>query len=396
MIEEKKVTERLYYQDAFRTAFSAVVQEVKEEKNGWKIRLDRTAFYPEGGGQPADAGSLALADGHTVKVTDVQEEDGEVWHTVSEMVEPGTPVTGRLDFERRFDHMQQHSGEHIVSGMICSRFHCNNVGFHLGEDLVTIDFDVRIRFEQILEIEAEANRYIWEDHAFEAQWPSEEERKTMEYRSKKELEGAVRITSFPGADCCACCGTHVKSSAQVGLVKFLSAKNFHEGTRVELLCGKRALEFLAMNYRENKAVAVKLSAKEENTSQYVEKLMDENLRIKGEKDAMQEALLKKWAAGFQMGEKIFVIEDWMDPLTGRKLADLAADVCSMAAVFSAGKEGYNYAVISRGGDISGFIKEMNQQLKGRGGGRNGFAQGSVTADRSRIEAFLKAQGFRLA
>ena len=390
------MTERLYYQDAFLKEFTAVVQEANEEEKGIRIRLDRTAFYPEGGGQPADEGELLLADGRTVLVTDVQEEDGEIWHTVSEPVAPETAVTGRLNFARRFDHMQQHSGEHIVSGMICSRFHCNNVGFHLGEDLVTIDFDVRIGFDQILEVEADANRYLWENHAFEEQWPTEEERKEMEYRSKKELEGAVRITSFPGADCCACCGTHVKTSAQVGLVKFLSAKNFHEGTRVELLCGKRAYEFLAMNYAENKAVAVKLSAKEENTSQYVEKLMEENLRIKGEKDAMQEALLKKWAAGFQNGEKIFAIEDWMDPLTGRKLADLAADVCSMAAVFSAGKEGYNYAVISRGNDISGFIKEMNKELEGRGGGRDGFAQGSVKADRSRIESYLTEQDFRKA
>ena len=389
------MTERLYYQDAFLNEFTAVVQEVKED-NGIRLRLDRTAFYPEGGGQPADEGELILPDGRVVAVTDVQEEEGEVWHTVSEAVDAGTQVTGRLNFARRFDHMQQHSGEHIVSGMICRRFHCNNVGFHLGEDLVTIDFDTRISFEQILEIEAAANRYIWENHAFEAQWPTEEERKTMEYRSKKELEGEVRITSFPGADCCACCGTHVQTSAQVGLVKFLSAKNFHEGTRVELLCGKRAYEFLAMNYTENKAVAVKLSASEDKTSEYVEKLMEENLRIKSEKDVLQEELLKKWAAGFQKEEKILVVEDWMDPLTGRKLADLAADVCSMAAVFSAGKEGYNYSVISRGNDISGFIKEMNQNLDGRGGGRDGFAQGSVKADRSRIESYLTEQGFRKA
>lgn len=390
------MTERLYYQDAFLKTFSAVVQEETSGEDGVRIRLDRTAFYPEGGGQPADTGHLLLEDGRSVSVTDVQEEDGEIWHTVAEHIGAGAAVTGQLDFERRFDHMQQHSGEHIVSGMICRRFQCSNVGFHLGEDLVTIDFDARIRLEELLSIEAEANRYIWENHAFEEKWTSEEERKSIAYRSKKELEGAVRITSFPGADCCACCGTHVKESAQIGLVKFLSAKNFHEGTRIELLCGKRAYEFLSMNYTENKSVAVMLSAKEEKTAEYVEKLMTENLRIKSEKDTLQDALLKKWADGFQKEEKILVIEDWMDPLTGRKLADLAADRCSMAAVFSAGKDGYTYAVISRGNDIAGFIKEMNQTLEGRGGGRDGFAQGSVKADRERIAACLQAQGFRHA
>lgn len=389
-------TERLYYQDAFMKEFAAVVQEAQKTEEGWRIRLDRTAFYPEGGGQPADHGFLILPDGRRIGITDVQEEDDEIWHTAEEAAEQGTNVTGFLDWERRFDHMQQHSGEHIVSGMICSRFHCNNVGFHLGEDLVTIDFDARISFDEVLEIEEKANRYLWENHAFKVQWPTEEELKTLEYRSKKELEGSVRITSFPGADCCACCGTHVAESAQIGLIKFLSAKNFHEGTRIELLCGKRAWKFLAMNYTQNKAVAVKLSASEDKTAEYVSRLVDENIRIKGEADVQQDALLKKWAESFGEGEKILVIEDWLNPVSARKLADLAADRCSMIAVFSAGKEGYNYAVISRGNDISGFVKEMNQALEGRGGGRDGFAQGSVKADRKQIENYLAEKEFRNA
>lgn len=387
------MTERLYYQDAFMKEFTALVEGTQEAENGFLIRLDQTAFYPEGGGQPADRGRFCLADGRSIAVTDVQEDEGEIWHTAAERIEAGEKIRGILDWERRFDHMQQHSGEHIVSGMICRRFHCNNVGFHLGEEITTIDFDTRISLEQALEIEAEANQYIWENHAFIQQWPTEEERLAMDYRSKKELDGNVRITSFPGADSCACCGTHVAESAQIGLVKFLSARNFHEGTRLELLCGKRAYEFLSMNYTENKAVAVKLSASEDKTSAYVEKLMEDHLSVKAEMEMQNEELLKKWAGAFNKEEKILVIEDWLSPVMGRKLADLAADRCLMIAVFSAGKGGYNYSLIERGGDISGFVKEMNNALSGRGGGRDGFAQGSVKADRKQIESYMFAQGF---
>lgn len=388
------MTERLYYQDAFMKEFTARVEAAEEAENGFRIRLDRTAFYPEGGGQPADHGVLVAPEGQPIAVTDVQEEGEEIWHLAAARLEPGQEVRGILDWERRFDHMQQHSGEHIVSGMICSRFHCNNVGFHLGEAVTTIDFDARISFEDALGVEADANRYIWENHGFLQQWPEEEERRQMECRSKKELEGAVRITSFPGADSCACCGTHVAASGQIGLVKFLSAKNFHDGTRLELLCGKRAYEFLAMNYAENKAIAVTLSASEDKTSQYVEKLIADHLRIREEMGMAQEALLKKWAGSFGKEENILVIEDWLSPHTGRLLADLAADRACMAAVFAAGKEGYSYSLIKRGSDISGFVKEMNGALDGRGGGKDGFAQGSVKADKKEIEAYLTGKGFR--
>ena len=215
----------------------------------------------------------------------------------------------------------------------------------------------------------------------------------MEYRSKKELEGDVRITRFPGADCCACCGTHVVSSGQVGLVKFLSAKPFHDGTRFELLCGKRAFDYLAMNYTENTAVAVQLSTSERNTSEYVGKLLEEHAKERTQAQIAEDELLKKWAEQFPAGGKVFVIEDWMSPKQGRQLADLAADRCRMIAVFAKSGEGYQYSVISRNADISGFIKEMNQALSGRGGGRNGFAQGSVNVRRRQIAEYLKSQGF---
>ena len=247
-------TEKLYYADPFLTDFTATVLDCQPGKNGYLVTLDRTAFYPEGGGQPADHGVL---DGATV--TDVHEKNGVILHNVDRAVEIGKTVAGAIDWSRRFDHMQQHSGEHICSGLICERFHCDNVGFHMGADIVTIDFNADISWEELLEIEAKANQYLYENHPIDIQFHRGAELEAIDYRSKKALEGDVRIVSFPGADCCACCGTHVLRSGQVGLVKFLSVQKFREGVRIELLCGKRALEYLSRTWEQAKAIGQRLS-----------------------------------------------------------------------------------------------------------------------------------------
>ena len=247
-------TVKLYYEDAYVKEFDATVVSCrKSDKNNktWLIELDRTAFYPEGGGQPADVGEIFASGSKKnilkkVSVTDVQEKDGQILHYCDAEIEPGTIVHGTIDWERRFDHMQQHSGEHIVSGMICEAFNCDNVGFHMGADIITIDYNADITEEELLKIEEKANKYIWEDHRIEISFPGEKELTALEYRSKKELSGAVRIVSFPGADTCACCGTHVERSAEVGLIKFLSCQKFTKGSRIELLCGKRAFDYLSI------------------------------------------------------------------------------------------------------------------------------------------------------
>ena len=233
-------TVKLYYESAYTQDFTAVVASCEAVKNGFAVTLDRTAFYPEGGGQPADHGTLGGA-----RVLDVHEKDGVVTHLCDRALSVGAEVSGRIDWARRFDHMQQHSGEHIISGLLCSTFHCDNVGFHMGADVVTIDYNAPITWEQALEVERRANAYIWADHPIRIWYPSAEELAALPYRSKKELTGAVRITEFPGADRCACCGTHVSSSGQVGLLKLLSCQKFRDGVRLELLCGQRALDCLA-------------------------------------------------------------------------------------------------------------------------------------------------------
>ena len=228
-------TEKLYYTDPFLTTFTAKVLSCEAGKGGYLVTLDRTAFYPEGGGQPADHGTLG-----GIAVTDVHEKDGVVIHTVEKAVEIGENVTGRIDWARRFDHMQQHSGEHILSGILCRDYHCDNVGFHLGADTVTIDYNTDISWEEALAAEYQANQVIWADAPVEITYPSPAELEQLDYRSKKALTGKVRIVTFPEADCCACCGTHVLRAGQVGIIKVLSCQKFRSGVRMEILCGGRA------------------------------------------------------------------------------------------------------------------------------------------------------------
>ena len=263
-------TEKLFYADPFLTEFDAKVLACEAGRGGFDVVLDRTAFYPEGGGQPYDTGVLG-----GVEVSEVHEKAGVVTHKCAAPLPVGETVHGRLDWARRFDHMQQHSGEHICSGLICARYGCDNVGFHMGAESVTIDFNADIPWEELLEIEAAANRYIYEDHAIDIQLHRGAELDAIDYRSKKPLEGDVRIVTFPGADCCACCGTHVMRSGQVGIVKFLSVQKFREGVRIELLCGGRAYRYLSACWAQDVAAAQALSVKPTASAAAVERLLGE-------------------------------------------------------------------------------------------------------------------------
>ena len=379
-------TEKLYYADPFLKEFTATVLDCQAGKNGYTVTLDRTAFYPEGGGQPADHGTL---DG--AAVTDVNEKNGVIFHNVDRAVEIGKTVSGSIDWARRFDHMQQHSGEHICSGLICGRYGCDNVGFHMGTDIVTIDFNADIPWEELLEIEGQANRYIQEDHPIDIQFHRGAELDAIDYRSKKPLEGDVRIVAFPGADCCACCGTHVLRSGQVGLVKFLSVQKFREGVRIELLCGQRALDYLSRTWEQAKTIGQHLSVKPVDAAAAVERLEGELSALKMRCAGLEEAVFAGIAAEQAGKGNVLLFQPPMKPDSVRKLADAVSKACGgLAAVFAG--EGFHYAYAlgrADGQDISAAVKALNGALHGRGGGRNGFAQGSVEAAQSAIEAFFK-------
>ena len=332
-------TEKLYYADAFLRAFTGTVLSCEARKGSFLIALDRTAFYPEGGGQGADHGVLRVIEGAErgqdagqkaaqdaapcAAVTDVHERGGVIYHTCDVPLPVGATVRGEIDWARRFDHMQQHSGEHILSGILCDRYHCDNVGFHLGSDTVTIDYNVPVSWEEALEAERMANAVIWEDRAVEIAFPSPAELDTLAYRSKKELTGEVRIVTFPGADCCACCGTHVRRAGQVGLVKILSCQKFREGVRLEILCGKRALDYLSAVWEADRAVGRLLSVKPEETLSAVERLREEAEAGKERIARLEERVFADVSEKYAGTGDVLLFWEPMRPDSVRRLADAA-------------------------------------------------------------------------
>lgn len=381
------MTEKLFYTDPFLTEFTAKVLSCDQVKDGWAVTLDRTAFYPEGGGQPADHGTLGGS-----QVTDVRDKGGVVTHLCSRSLPVGEAVDGKIDFQRRFDFMQQHSGEHIVSGILCSLYHCDNVGFHIGRDLVTIDFNAELAMEDVRRVERLANRYIWEDHAIEITYPTPEALAQLDYRSKKELTGQVRIVSFPGADCCACCGTHVRRSGQVGLVKLLSCQKFREGVRIEMAAGGRALAYCTAMLDENTRVSQLLSAKPSEISGAVERLQKELYALRGRVAELEEGDFARKAAQYAGTGDVLLVEGDMSSESVRKLCAAVTETCGgRCAVFAGGDGSYKYAIGQKGGNLGPLVKELNSALNGRGGGKPAFAQGSVQADQATIQSFFQGK-----
>ena len=381
------MSEKLYYSDPFLQEFTATVLSCEQDKAGWKVVLDRTAFYPEGGGQPADTGILGDAS-----VIDVREKEGVIVHTCDKALNVGDTVTGRIDWARRFDHMQQHSGEHIVSGIICARYGCDNVGFHLGKDMVTIDFNHDISPEDLHAIEAQANAFIWSDTPIDIRFLEGDALRQAEYRSKKFIPGLVRLVAFPGADCCACCGTHVLRAGQVGLVKLLSCQKFREGVRMELLCGKRAFDYLSGTWEQNLAVSRALSAKPLQTHAAVERLKGELESVKLRAATLETADFARKGAEYANKGDVVLFEGDMSADSVRRLCDAVLDTCGGRCAVFAGEDGnFKYAVGIRVGDIRPLVKELNGVLNGRGGGKPNFAQGSVAAKEADIKAFFETK-----
>ena len=378
---------RLYYDSAYMREFDAKVVKCTKTDKGAEIILDKTAFYPEGGGQPCDYGTI-----NGIEVYDVQEKGDEVIHYTKAELPEDTEVHGVIDWERRFDLMVQHSGEHIVSGFINARFGYNNVGFHMGADFITVDLDGDITKEELKEIEIAVNDYIWQNHHVEVLLPTSEELKELKYRSKKELEGEVRIIRFPGGDTCACCGTHVDTTAEIGLVKLISVQKFHEGVRIEMICGKRAYEYCAKAVEENSKISNQLSAKVFETSAAVDRLLNENQQLKIKLSETENNMLGIISENYKgISDKIIINQPNLTPDNVRKLAAALIEQNSgLVAVFSGDDEnGYKYAVAQKDGDLKQLVKDMNTALNGRGGGKPFFAQGSVNAKAEEIESFFK-------
>lgn len=378
-------TKRLYYEDAYINEFTATVLECREEQNGYGILLDQSAFYPEGGGQPSDRGQI---DG--TEVVDVKEKCGELIHFTKEPVEKGRKVSGNIDWKRRFDLMQQHSGEHMVSGLIHEKYGYDNVGFHMGSDIVTIDFNGPLTMEELLAIEQKVNQKVWENTNVEIWYPSAQELDSLPYRSKKELTGKIRIVRFPGADLCACCGTHVKQTGEIGIIKILSCEKFREGVRVEMVSGRRVLEHLNMLQEQNHQISVLLSAKPSCTANAVSRLYEENFSLKGRVMQMEEKYFREEADKWSGKGDVLLVCSEMETESVRRLADAVMHTCGGRCAVFAGddKNGYKYAMGQENGDLRDLTKEMNQTLQGRGGGKPFFVQGSVKSTEQEIRKFF--------
>ena len=379
-------TRKLYYEDVYKKEFTAKVLECRECEKGFEIILDQSAFYPEGGGQPCDLGTL-----NGIAVLDVQEKDREIVHYTKEAVEAGSEVIGKIDWDRRFDLMQQHSGEHMVSGLIHEAYGYDNVGFHMGSDTITVDLNGSLDEAQLAEIERKTNEKIWEDTEVKILYPTAEELEKIDYRSKKEITGQVRIVEFPGVDICACCGTHVTHTGEIGMVKLLSVEKFREGVRIEMICGKRVLDYLNMVNEQNHQISMKLSAKMDRTADAVQRLQDENFCMKGQVARMEEEMFRAEAKKWEGAGSVLIFKEGLEADSVRKLADAVMNTCEgCCAVFSRNEDGsYKYAMGEIDGDLRQYTKEMNAALNGRGGGKPFFVQGSVQATEDEIRNFFE-------
>ena len=389
------MTKQLYYEDSYIKEFEAVVLSCIPKENKFEAVLDRTAFFPEGGGQGADTGVLRI-ENREIKVLDVQERNGEIIHFIDEEVLSGQEIIGKLDFQERFSKMQQHTGEHIVSGIVHRRFGYENVGFHLGKEEVTMDYNGPLTSEELRSIEYEANQVVAENREIKAYFPEAEELEKIPYRSKKELQGKVRIVEIPNCDICACCAPHVRTTGNVGMIKITNAIRYKGGMRLWIACGMRALE----DYNQKQVSVVQisnmLSAKQQEVTEAVKRLTEEIQQLKEKAAKMQEKLVM----GYLESEKEALKEN---PNANLLLFEKELDVVAMRNFVNAGmeftkgvcgafvgdeKQGFRY-VLGSSGDIREIGKKLNEAFRGKGGGKPPMIQGSLVGEEEKIREFLE-------
>lgn len=381
------MTEKLYYTDSHLYEFTARVISSEENKDRlFETVLDRTAFFPEGGGQPCDTGTIENAN-----VLDVQEVGDKIIHFTDKALLPGAEVSGKLDREKRFSRMQGHSGEHILSGVIHSMYGFDNVGFHMEDEHMTVDFSGELDEAQLEAAELAANRAIYENVPVTALFPSPDELSKLEYRSKLDLTENVRIVVIEGYDSCACCAPHVSRTGEVGLIKITDHMRHRGGTRIQLLCGIAAYRDYLDTFHNNASVSKQLSAERSVTASAVTRILNEKTAMAREITELKKELLaqKLSALDYTPGNRC-IFEKNMDPVTLRFLANEAKNSTGgVCAAFSGDDiNGYSYVMTSLSTDVCSQAKAINSALNGRGGGRDGMIQGSVKCTKSEIEKYF--------
>lgn len=384
------MTEKLYYKDSHLKEFEASVISCEKGNYCYELVLDKTAFFPEGGGQLADTGKIGEA-----RVLDVQEKDDRIIHYVNQKVEPGTNCICILDWEQRFRRMQNHSGEHIVSGLVHKKYGFSNIGFHMGHDAITIDFDGELSRSQLEEIEKEANFTVAANYNIITAFPTAEELKLLEYRSKLELTENVRIVTIENVDVCACCAPHVSRTSEIGLIKILGVERRRrggEGVRVTLLCGLDAYDDYAIKQNNVSEISVMLSAKPNETAAAVRRVMSEQEKQKTRISELSRELAKFRAEAIEETEgNVCLFDDVLDEPALREIVNEAVKKCGgIAAVFSGNDEvGYRYIMGSRTVDLRAAAGEINKALNGRGGGKSEMIQGNCNIDKKSISTYME-------
>ena len=382
---------KLFYEDTHLTDFTSTVVSCEPTENGkqYRILLDATAFFPEEGGQSADKGTL-----NNLPVLDVQIKNDLIYHYIAEPLEPGTTVTGCVDREQRFDFMQQHSGEHIVSGLVHKRFGYNNVGFHLSVNEVTLDFNGELTTKDLKEIEEKANEIIYQNLPVEITYPSKEELAALSYRSKIEIEGQVRIVTIPGVDVCACCAPHVDKTGAIGMIKITNCQSHRGGVRLNILCGARALADYNKKQDSVTAVSVTLSAKQDLIGDAVLKLKEDMMRQQERINNLQAQLLSFRVSTLpspKESEHAILFVDKMDTIAIRNTVnELVEKYEGFCGVFSGDEEnGYSFIVGSKNKDCKELAQIFRTKFGAKCGGNTPMIQGSVNASAEHIEACMK-------
>ncbi|MBR6315114.1 MAG: hypothetical protein IKR49_10830 [Clostridia bacterium] len=367
------------------------------------VELDRTAFFPAGGGQSGDRGTLfpvgdppagtpADPAGCTVENVEIRPEG--LLHLVKNTAEnvkklaPNTVLHAEIDRDKRFSDIQQHSGEHILSGVVCGRFGYTNVGFHLSDQEVTVDFDGVLTENDICKVENLVNEIIWENRPIRVFFPTEAEKDSLCYRSKKEVEGPLRLVEIEGVDLCACCAPHAERTGEVGALRIVKSEKNKGGTRLWILCGKRALLDTRQKLDQNKQVSAMLSAKQSETAQAVRRLKEAHLALEYELVGMKRQLLQSQADAAPVQDVQFAVLDGdMDML--RFYADrLAKKANRFAFVCTPGEDKKFILLTKTNEDLRPVMQALRDRCGARGGGRDGVMQGSLAATEEELRQAL--------
>ena len=383
-------TKRLYFNDGYLREFSAVVISCEKTDKGFSVVLDKTAFFPEGGGQKPDTGLIGDA-----VVSDVQEVNGGICHYVNKPLETGVEYNCGINWEQRFSRMQNHTGEHIVSGVVHGIYGYDNVGFHMEEDYVTVDFSGELTREQLDEVEEKANAAVYENSDVICWYPSSEEIDSLDYRSKLDLKENVRLVKIGEVDLCACCAPHVNKTGEVGTIKILDFMRHRGGVRIVMRCGFSALKDYREKYTSVYTVSGLLSAKQPEIAMAVERLKNENDSLKREFVDFKQMIAEDDKNKLSFCDDVsYFISSFYDADMMRSLANHGMTVSKLSIILSGDDErGYSYIVGSETEDLRSFAKNFNTALNGRGGGRDTMIQGKIFAKKEQIIDFIKSGEF---